>query len=80
MKALTKKQREVLDFIDQYIEKYNISPTIEEIKKKLKVKAVSTIHEHLQLLKEKGYIKKDNNHSCSSRGYCLCDWICIFSK
>jgi DNA (cytosine-5)-methyltransferase 1 len=65
MKALTKKQREVLDFIDQYIEKYNISPTIEEIKKKLKVKAVSTIHEHLQLLKEKGYIKKDNNQSRS---------------
>jgi SOS regulatory protein LexA len=65
MKALTKKQREVLDFINQYIEKYNISPTIEEIRKKLKVKAVSTIHEHLQLLKEKGYINKDQNQSRS---------------
>lgn len=65
MKSLTKKQKEILDYINQYIEKYNISPTIEEIRKKFKLKAVSTIHEHLNELKIKGYIKKDTNQSRS---------------
>ena len=65
MQNLTKKQKEILDFINEYINKNNISPTIEEIRKKFKLKAVSTIHEHLSALKEKGYIKKEENTSRS---------------
>ncbi len=61
MQNLTKKQKQILDFINEYINKNNISPTIEEIKKKFKLKAVSTVHEHLSALKNKGYIKKENN-------------------
>ncbi len=62
---ITKKQKQVLDFINDYIYEYGISPTIEEIRKKLKLKAVSTIHEHINTLKEKGYLSKSNN---SARG------------
>lgn len=65
MQNLTSKQKQILDFINEYINKNNISPTIEEIKKKFKLKAVSTVHEHLSALKEKGYIKKENNTSRS---------------
>ena len=53
MQTLTKKQKRVFDFINIYREENGISPTIEEIRKKLKLKAISTIHEHLNTLKEK---------------------------
>ncbi len=65
MQNLTKKQKEILDFVNLYIDTNSISPTIEEIKKKFKLKAVSTVHEHLSSLREKGYIEKENNMSRS---------------
>lgn len=61
MKTITKKQKQVFDFINIYISENGISPTIEEIRKKLKLKAVSTIHEHIDSLKEKGYLLKSEN-------------------
>jgi repressor LexA len=61
MSNLTKKQKQVFDFINTYITENGISPTIEEIRKKLKLKAVSTIHEHINSLKEKGYLSKSEN-------------------
>lgn len=60
-KYLTKKQKNVFDFVNVYINENGISPTIEEIRKKLKLKAVSTVHEHLNSLKEKGYLLKSGN-------------------
>ena len=65
MKPITKKQKQVFDFINTYIAENGISPTIEEIRKKLKLKAVSTIHEHINSLKEKGYLSRSEN---SARG------------
>lgn len=61
MTNLTKKQKQIFDFIHQYINENGISPTIDEIRKKLKLKAVSTVHEHLASLKEKGYLSKSEN-------------------
>jgi len=61
MTNLTKKQKQVFDFINIYINENGISPTIEEIRKKLKLKAVSTIHEHISSLKENGYLEKTEN-------------------
>jgi len=65
MPNITKKQKEVFDFINTYISENGISPTIEEIRKKLKLKAVSTIHEHINSLKEKGYLSKSENSARS---------------
>ncbi|MEI8270341.1 MAG: transcriptional repressor LexA [bacterium] len=65
MKPITKKQKQVFDFINTYIAENGISPTIEEIRKKLKLKAVSTIHEHIDSLKEKGYLSKSENSARS---------------
>lgn len=62
---ITKKQKQVFDFINAYIAENGISPTIEEIRKQLKLKAVSTIHEHINTLKEKGYLSKSENSARS---------------
>lgn len=59
MQALTKKQKEVLDFVTDYTAENGIAPTIEETRSHLGLKAVSTVHEHLNTLKEKGYLSKD---------------------
>jgi len=58
---LTKKQKQVFDFISEYISENGISPTIEEIRKKLRLKAVSTVHEHINTLKKKGFLSKPDN-------------------
>lgn len=68
MQTLTKKQKEVFDFVNVYITENGISPTFEEIRMKLKLKAVSTVHEHINALKEKGYLIKSEN---SVRGLSL---------
>lgn len=56
--VLYKRQREILDFLNEYIEKYGHAPTLVEIAKKLGVKSLATVHEHLQALERKGLIKK----------------------
>ncbi|MEK9154679.1 MAG: transcriptional repressor LexA, partial [Patescibacteria group bacterium] len=61
MKPITKKQKQVFDFINTYRLENGISPTIEELRKKLKLKAVSTVHEHINALKDKGYLAKAEN-------------------
>ncbi|MDD4990534.1 MAG: transcriptional repressor LexA [Candidatus Pacebacteria bacterium] len=61
MQTLTKKQKQIFDFINAYMQENGMSPTFEEIRKELKLKAVSTIHEHVNNLKKKGFILKDLN-------------------
>lgn len=58
MENITKKQKQVFDFISNYIAENGISPTIEETRKGLKLKAISTIHQHIETLKKKGYLSK----------------------
>ena len=65
MQTLTEKQKRVYDFINSYIAQNGISPTMEEIRKKLKLKAVSTVHEHINAIQDKGYLSKGEH---SSRG------------
>ncbi len=65
---ITSKQKQVLDFASFYISENGISPTIEEICKRLKLKAPSTVHEHINSLIKKGYLSKSEN---SPRGLSL---------
>jgi repressor LexA len=58
MSTLTKRQKQIYDYIKKYIHKHGISPTFEEIKKHLHLKALSTISEHIDELIEKGFISK----------------------
>jgi len=58
---LTKRQKEVLDFIEDYSQKKGYAPSFEEIKKRLKLASVSTIHYHIKKLRESGLLKKMEN-------------------
>ena len=58
---ITKRQKEVLEFIKSFIASKGYSPTLEEIRKKLRLSAVSTVHQHINALIDKGYIKKFDN-------------------
>lgn len=60
MPTLTKKQKEVFDFITSYYNKHGVAPTIKEIGRHFK-RAVGTMHEHVEELAEKGFIKKNNS-------------------
>lgn len=57
---LTKKQKQVLDFIKQYGEKHDYSPSIPEMAKHFK-RAVGTMHEHVERLGKGGYLQKQAN-------------------
>ncbi len=56
--TLYRKQKQILDFISQYIDKYGYSPTLGEIAEAIGVSSLATVHEHLQALVKKGVIKK----------------------
>lgn len=57
---LTKRQKEIFDFIDTHIKKNGYSPTFDEIGNKFNLKSSSTIHQHVQALIDKGFISKKN--------------------
>jgi len=52
------RQKEVLDFVAQYIQKYGVSPTLQQIATALDLKALSTVHQHLEALEKKGFVKR----------------------
>jgi repressor LexA len=62
---LTKRQREMLDCIAEFIEKNAYSPTLEEIGGMMGLSSPATVHKHLQNLEAKGLIKRNWNHSRS---------------
>jgi len=63
--VLTKRQREILSFIASFIEGEGYAPTLEEIRDHLGLSAVSTVHEHVERLIEKGYLSRGWNRSRS---------------
>jgi len=56
---LTKKQKQILDYIKKFIKEKGYSPSIPEVGKNFKL-ANSTVHEHIENLKEKGYLSKND--------------------
>ncbi|PIU03114.1 hypothetical protein COT44_04420 [Candidatus Shapirobacteria bacterium CG08_land_8_20_14_0_20_39_18] len=61
IKTLTPKQKKVLDFINKFIKKNGYSPSLEEMASYLKLNSVSTVHQFIEILKNKGYINKEEN-------------------
>ncbi|MBI2022847.1 transcriptional repressor LexA [Candidatus Daviesbacteria bacterium] len=56
--TLYRRQRHLLKFIQEYIEKYGYSPTLGEMAEAMGVSSLATVHEHVQSLVAKGVIKK----------------------
>ena len=60
---LTRRQKEMLDFLDGYIEQNGYAPTIEETAAHFGLRSLATVHKHLTNLQGKGLIKRDWNRS-----------------
>ena len=58
---LTKRQKEILDFIKKYFKDKGYSPSLDEIRKKFKFASVSTAHFHVSKLKDNGYLERTEN-------------------
>jgi len=56
--TLYRRQRQIVDFIAQYIQRNGYSPTLQEIANAIGVSSLATIHEHLQALIRKKVLKK----------------------
>ena len=68
--TLYKRQRQIVDFIAQYIQKNGFSPTLKEIAQSIGVSSLATVHEHLQALERKNVIKR---HEGTVRGIEMVD-------
>ena len=68
--TLYKRQRQIVDFIAQYLQKNGYAPTLREIADSLGVSSLATVHEHLQALQRKKVIKR---HEGAVRGIELLD-------
>jgi len=58
---LTRRQREIFDFIRAFIEEKSYSPSLEEIARGMELSSLATVHKHLKHLAEKGIIKRHWN-------------------
>ncbi len=56
--TIYKKQKQILDFISQYIQVNGYSPTLQEIADAMGLSSLATVHEHLQALERKNIIKR----------------------
>src|SRR5258705_4078057 len=63
--ALTKRQKEVLDYLVSFETKHGYSPSFEEIGKGLKLTSLATVHKHITTLEKKGFIRRGYNQSRS---------------
>src|SRR5689334_23922800 len=63
--ALTKRQKQVLDFLAEFIENNGYSPSYEEIASALQLASLATVHKHISALEAKNYVKRSFNQSRS---------------
>ena len=65
MKGVTKKQRELLNFITEFIKNKHYSPSLSEIQHSFGYKSLSTVHQHIESLKKKGLLTNEKNFARS---------------
>ena len=64
-RPLTRRQREIYDFVRDFVGAQGYSPSLEEIGAHFGLSSVATVHKHVQHLVEKGYLRKAWNRSRS---------------
>ncbi len=62
---LTKRQKQILDYLESYIRASGYAPSFEEIAEHFSFHSLATVHEHLTNLERKGYITRSHNESRS---------------
>jgi repressor LexA len=63
--AVTRRQKEVLDFISSFVQRNGYSPSFEEIARGLSLKSLATVHKHITNLQSKGLLQRAHNRSRS---------------
>jgi repressor LexA len=63
--ALTRRQKQVLDFISGFLDENGFSPSFEEIAGGLKLASLATVHKHISVLQSKSYLTRGFNRSRS---------------
>lgn len=63
--AITRRQREVLDFISGFVQRNGYSPSFEEIARGLELRSLATVHKHITNLQNKGLLARAHNRSRS---------------
>jgi len=61
MPELTKRQKQILDFITQFIQSYDYAPSYREIAEHFGLSSTATIHEHVKSLEDKGLLSSSHN-------------------
>jgi len=65
VQPLTKRQREILDYLNEFIEDKGYAPSLEEIGRRFRLSSLATVHKHLTNLQDKGFIRRAWNRSRS---------------
>jgi repressor LexA len=65
VQPLTKRQREILDFLNEFIQQHGYAPSLEEVGRRFNLSSLATVHKHLTNLQEKGFIRRAWNRSRS---------------
>jgi repressor LexA len=63
--AITRRQRQVYDFISDFVQKHGYAPSFEEIGAGLDLSSLATVHKHISNLEKKGLLTRDYNKSRS---------------
>lgn len=63
--AITRRQKDVLDFIREFVERCGYSPSFEEIARGLELNSLATVHKHISNLEKKGLLQRGHNRSRS---------------
>src|SRR5258708_19356711 len=63
--ALTKRQKDVLDFIADFVEQNGYSPSYEELAQGLQLASLATVHKHIQALESRNYLRRLFNQNRS---------------
>jgi repressor LexA len=65
VQPLTKRQREILDYLNEFIQQHGYAPSLEEVGRRFNLSSLATVHKHLTNLQEKGFIRRAWNRSRS---------------
>lgn len=63
--AVTRRQKEILDFLESFVTRNGYSPSFEEIARGMGLKSLATVHKHITNLEKKGLLDRVHNRSRS---------------
>jgi repressor LexA len=63
--AVTRRQKEVVDFLESFVARNGYSPSFEEIARGMGLKSLATVHKHVTNLEKKGLLDRVHNRSRS---------------